>query len=95
MFGYSSLALTLFVAPFSESLKPKLTFNPVLQRFYQSLEARALDSTADVVDLDPVIAKYAAFNSIPFPCSRFIALTLCFVFVCVCVVFLAGAGASG
>jgi len=42
----------------AESLKPKHTFNPVLQRFYQCVEHRALDSSAPVSDLDPLIAKY-------------------------------------
>ncbi len=41
-----------------ESLDPKYTFNPVLQRFYQAVEKRALDPTADISELDPSISKY-------------------------------------
>jgi len=41
-----------------EALKPKYTFNPVLQRFYQCVEKRALDKTAKIEELDPVIASY-------------------------------------
>ena len=41
-----------------EALVPKHTFNPALQRFYQVVQARALDPEADISELDPEIAKY-------------------------------------
>jgi ATP-dependent DNA helicase 2 subunit 2 len=44
----------------TESLVPKHTFNPALQRFYQCVERRALDPSADIVGegLDPAIQRY-------------------------------------
>ncbi|PRP79754.1 hypothetical protein PROFUN_12616 [Planoprotostelium fungivorum] len=41
-----------------EALKPKHVYNPVLQQFYQAVEKRALDSTAEIPPLHPVIEKY-------------------------------------
>ena len=41
-----------------EALKPKHTFNPVLQRFYQCVQQRAMSPDAPVTTLDPTIAKY-------------------------------------
>src|SRR5262245_40655856 len=41
-----------------ELLNPKYTFNPALQRFYQCVERRALDPSAPIGELDPVISKY-------------------------------------
>jgi len=41
-----------------EQLKPTDTFNPVIQRFYQSVEVRALDPSAPIPELDPIIANY-------------------------------------
>mmetsp|Transcript_12730 Transcript_12730/g.24528 ORF Transcript_12730/g.24528 Transcript_12730/m.24528 type:complete len:364 (+) Transcript_12730:377-1468(+) len=41
-----------------ELLQPEQTFNPVLQRFYQCVERRALDESAEVSELDPLIARY-------------------------------------
>lgn len=41
-----------------EALIPKYTFNPILQRFYQCVERRALDDQADISELDPSIARY-------------------------------------
>jgi ATP-dependent DNA helicase 2 subunit 2 len=41
-----------------EALIPKYTFNPALQRFYQCVERRALDPSADISELDPNIARY-------------------------------------
>lgn len=45
-----------------EALKPKNTYNPVLQRFYQNLEVRALDETAAIQPLDPAVRKYIEFG---------------------------------
>jgi len=42
----------------SEALRPQNTFNPILQRFYQNLQGRALDPTAALQDTPPVILKY-------------------------------------
>jgi len=41
-----------------EALKPKHTYNPTLQHFYQSLQKRALNSETPLPKLDPVIFKY-------------------------------------
>jgi len=41
-----------------ESLKPKFTYNPVLQRFYQCVQHRALHPNAPLPPLDPVISQY-------------------------------------
>ena len=41
-----------------EQLKPQQTFNPILQRFYQNLQNRALDSQSKLQELDPLILKY-------------------------------------
>lgn len=41
-----------------ELLKPERTFNPVLQRFYQCVQARALDEGSALPELDPLIAAY-------------------------------------
>lgn len=41
-----------------EALKPKNTYNPVLQHFYQCVQKRALDKEAALPPLDPAIAKY-------------------------------------
>lgn len=41
-----------------ELLKPKRTFNPVIQRFYKCVDRRALDPSAPVQDLDPEIQRY-------------------------------------
>ena len=40
-----------------EALKPKCTYNPVLQHFYQAVQKRALQPEAPVPPLDPVIQK--------------------------------------
>jgi ATP-dependent DNA helicase 2 subunit 2 len=40
-----------------EALEPEFTINPVLQHFYQSVQRRALDPSANVAQLDPVIAR--------------------------------------
>lgn len=42
----------------TELLKPEITFNPVLQRFYQCVQARALDESSGLPELDPLIAGY-------------------------------------
>eukprot|EP00727_Mastigamoeba_balamuthi_P013963 m51a1_g919 putative atp-dependent dna helicase (755) ;mRNA; r:181520-185343 len=42
----------------AEALKPKHTYNPVLQRFYQAVQVRALNSAAAVPELDPEVARY-------------------------------------
>jgi ATP-dependent DNA helicase 2 subunit 2 len=42
----------------TEALKPKHTFNPVLQHFYQSVQNRALDKNRPIDELDPVIKSY-------------------------------------
>jgi ATP-dependent DNA helicase 2 subunit 2 len=42
----------------TEALVPKRTFNPALQRFYQCVEHRALDPSADISELDPAIQRY-------------------------------------
>jgi len=41
-----------------EALKPRYTFNPALQRFYQCVERRALDPEAPIDELHPSIQKY-------------------------------------
>lgn len=41
-----------------EALKPKHTFNPVLQHFYQSVQNRALNPQHPLTELDPVIRSY-------------------------------------
>jgi len=46
------------ITELAEALKPQNTFNPVLQRFYQNLQARALDPECEIQELDPVIMKY-------------------------------------
>jgi ATP-dependent DNA helicase 2 subunit 2 len=40
-----------------ESLKPKYTYNPVLQRFYQCVQFRALNPDSNLPKLDPLIEK--------------------------------------
>ena len=45
-----------------ELLKPNETFNPVLQYFYQCLEAKALDKSEDLPPLDEAIARYLIPN---------------------------------
>ncbi|XP_006817632.1 X-ray repair cross-complementing protein 5-like [Saccoglossus kowalevskii] len=42
----------------TEVLKPKLTFNPYLQRVYQCLQHRVLNPNDPVPDIDPVIGQY-------------------------------------
>eukprot|EP00455_Lapot_gusevi_P048048 TRINITY_DN6592_c0_g2_i3.p1 TRINITY_DN6592_c0_g2~~TRINITY_DN6592_c0_g2_i3.p1 ORF type:complete len:729 (-),score=150.15 TRINITY_DN6592_c0_g2_i3:21-2207(-) len=54
----------------TEILKPKYTFNPILQRFYQCVERRALDPSAPVSELDPVIKSYLEPNPQVFERSR-------------------------
>ena len=41
-----------------EALIPKYTYNPILQRFYQAVEKRALDPHADISEMDPSISSY-------------------------------------
>jgi len=42
-----------------EALKPKYTYNPVLQRFYQCVQKKALNPQESVLEaLDPLIARY-------------------------------------
>lgn len=41
-----------------EALKPKYTYNPTLQRLYQSVQHRALSPDIPLPPLDPLIAKY-------------------------------------
>eukprot|EP01094_Clydonella_sp_ATCC50884_P012155 TRINITY_DN2207_c0_g1_i1.p1 TRINITY_DN2207_c0_g1~~TRINITY_DN2207_c0_g1_i1.p1 ORF type:complete len:785 (-),score=247.92 TRINITY_DN2207_c0_g1_i1:306-2513(-) len=41
-----------------EALKPKHTYNPTLQRFYQCVQSRALHPNTPLVPLDPVIERY-------------------------------------
>lgn len=41
-----------------EALKPKYTYNPVLQRLYQCVQHRALKPDAPLPHLDPVIERY-------------------------------------
>eukprot|EP01084_Bolivina_argentea_P122985 217962_1 len=41
----------------TEALKPQHCFNPILQRYYQNLQNRALDPMAGLQALDPVILK--------------------------------------
>ncbi len=41
-----------------EALKPKHTFNPVLQHFYQCVQKRAFNKHASLPKLDPLIEKY-------------------------------------
>lgn len=41
-----------------EALKPKLTFNPYLQRLYQSLQHRVLHPKEPLPQLSPIIADY-------------------------------------
>lgn len=41
-----------------EALKPKYTYNPVLQRFYQCVQHRALHPGTPLPKLDPLIEKY-------------------------------------
>ncbi len=41
-----------------EALKPKYTYNPVLQRFYQCIQHRALHPNTPLPKLDPLIEKY-------------------------------------
>ena len=42
----------------TEALRPERTFNPVLQRFYQALQARALEPDCPVPPLDPEIEAF-------------------------------------
>lgn len=42
----------------TEALAPHRTFNPVLQRFYQALQARAMEPDCPLPALDPEIEKY-------------------------------------
>jgi len=41
-----------------EAFQPSFTFNPVLQRFYDNVQRRAMDPSAEIAELDPTIAKY-------------------------------------
>ena len=41
-----------------ESLKPKYTYNPTLQRLYQCVQHRAISPEGPLPPLDPLIAKY-------------------------------------
>ncbi|XP_014668438.1 PREDICTED: X-ray repair cross-complementing protein 5-like [Priapulus caudatus] len=41
-----------------EALKPKLTFNPYIQRLYQCLQHRALNPDEPLPELLPLVAKY-------------------------------------
>ena len=41
-----------------EALKPRHTYNPVLQRLYQCIQTRALVPGAPLPPLDPIIEKY-------------------------------------
>lgn len=45
-----------------EALKPANTFNPVLQRFYQTVQQRALDPATALAPLEPIIAPYMLFS---------------------------------
>ncbi len=49
-----------------ESLKPQNTFNPILQRFYQNIQCRALDDKIKIQPLDPMILKYLEPDPIMF-----------------------------
>jgi len=40
-----------------EALKPKYTYNPSLQHFYQAIQKRALNPKASLPKLDPIIEK--------------------------------------
>ena len=40
-----------------EGLKPKYTYNPALQHFYQAVQTRALHPNAPIPQLDPLIEK--------------------------------------
>ncbi len=42
----------------TEALKPKHTYNPVLQHFYQCVQKRAMNPDAPLPPLDPTIAQY-------------------------------------
>eukprot|EP00742_Colponemidia_sp_Colp-10_P004962 GILJ01005302.1.p1 GENE.GILJ01005302.1~~GILJ01005302.1.p1 ORF type:complete len:723 (-),score=144.13 GILJ01005302.1:98-2182(-) len=42
----------------AEALKPKMVFNPVLQRFYQCIQNKALHPDQPLPPLDPNIAEY-------------------------------------
>eukprot|EP01102_Stenamoeba_stenopodia_P012456 TRINITY_DN3947_c0_g2_i1.p1 TRINITY_DN3947_c0_g2~~TRINITY_DN3947_c0_g2_i1.p1 ORF type:complete len:754 (+),score=228.50 TRINITY_DN3947_c0_g2_i1:208-2469(+) len=42
----------------TEALKPKYTYNPSLQHFYQAIQKRALNPKAHLPKLDPIIEKY-------------------------------------
>lgn len=46
-----------------EKLNPVHTFNPILQRFYQALQARAYDDNAAIPDLPPAIEECVMFNA--------------------------------
>lgn len=41
-----------------EALKPKYTYNPALQHFYQVLQSRAMQPETPLPPLDPLIEKY-------------------------------------
>ena len=41
-----------------EGLKPANTFNPILQRFYDNLQARAIIEDCEIIPLNQIVAKY-------------------------------------
>jgi len=48
----------------SEALDPRKTFNPVLQRFYQALQARAMEPDCPLPELDPEIQKCVSASAL-------------------------------
>lgn len=55
-----------------ESLNPRYTYNPTLQRLYQTLHQRALDPSLPLGPLDPIIEKFVSLLSFLHPSNIFL-----------------------